>query len=80
MKELLASIPGQLVDAIIYGAIAAVTLIGLAKCILPFRRAARLLRRAVRALELMTVREGTARCGRMRCSWASPCKPSGDIF
>lgn len=59
MKELLASIPGQLVDAIIYGAIAAVTLIGLAKCILPFRRAARLLRRAVRALELMTVREGT---------------------
>ncbi len=59
MKELLASIPGQLVDALIYGSIAAVTLIGFAKCIMPFRRAARLLRRAVRALELMTVREGT---------------------
>lgn len=59
MKELLAGIPGQLVDAIIYGSIIAVTVIGFAKCILPFRRGARLLRRAVRALELMTVREGT---------------------
>jgi hypothetical protein len=59
MKEFLAGIPVQLVDFVIYGAIALVMLIAVFKCIVPLRNGARLFRRAVRSLELMTAQEGT---------------------
>ena len=59
MRELFAQIPGMLVDAVIYSAILLVFLIGLSKCVFPYRRGARLLRRATRSLELMVTKEGT---------------------
>ena len=58
MTEILHSLAGSLADVLIYGAIAVITLVGFAKCILPSRRCARLLRRAVHKLEVMTLRDG----------------------
>lgn len=60
MTEILHSLAGSLADVLIYGAIAVITLVGLVKCIVPSRRCARLLRRAVHKLEVMTLRDGSA--------------------
>ncbi len=58
MRELFAGISSQLVELVIYTAIALVFLTGLVKCIFPYRRAARLFRKAIRQLELMINKEG----------------------
>ncbi len=59
MRELFAALPSQLVEVVIYTAIALVFITGLTKCIFPFRRAGGLFRRAIRQMELMTNKEGT---------------------
>lgn len=59
LTELLNNITANLVDFIIYGAIVLVTITGFVKCILPTRACARALRRGVRHLEVMTIKEGT---------------------
>lgn len=59
LTELMSNLTGNLVDFIIYGAIAVVTVIGFIKCIFPTRACARRLRRGVRQLEVMTIKEGT---------------------
>ena len=59
MTEILKNLAGSLGDFIIYGAIAVITLVGFAKCILPGRRCAHILRRAVHQLEMMTLRDGS---------------------
>jgi hypothetical protein len=53
MREIFASIPGELTDVVIYGTILLVFLSGLFKCIFPYRRGAGLFRRAIRSLEFM---------------------------
>lgn len=58
MPELLKNLSVSLTDILIYGAIAVVALIGLVKCILPVRACARLLRRGVRQLEVMAIKDG----------------------
>ena len=60
MTEILNQLAAYLSDVLIYGAIAVITTVGFVKCILPSRRCARILRRAVHKLEVMTIREGTA--------------------
>lgn len=59
LTELMANLTTNLVDFIIYGAIALVTITGFVKCIFPTRACARHLRRGVRQLEVMTIKEGT---------------------
>lgn len=59
MRELFAGISSQLVELVIYSAIALVFLAGLINCVFPYRRAARLFRKAIRQLELMNNKEGT---------------------
>ncbi|MHC1785713.1 MAG: MotA/TolQ/ExbB proton channel family protein [Christensenellales bacterium] len=59
MRELFGDLSKQLVEFVIYSAIALVFLSGLFKCILPYRRSTHFFRRAVRQLELMTNKEGT---------------------
>ena len=59
MPEILNRLAGSLADVLIYGAIAVITVIGFVKCIFPSRGCARLLRRAVRKLEVMTLRDGS---------------------
>ncbi len=59
MTEILRSLAGNLIDVLIYGAIALITITGFAKCIFASRGCARALRRAVRQLEVMTIREGS---------------------
>lgn len=56
---MLASIPSQLIDFLIYGLIAVVTVIGFTKVIFPIQRIGHLFRRAIRQLEVMTIKEGT---------------------
>ena len=59
MAEILGNLAANLGDMLIYGAIAVITLVGFAKCILPNRGCARALRRAVRKLEVMTLTDGS---------------------
>ena len=59
MPEILKTLAGSLADVLVYAAIAVITVTGFVKCILPSRRCARLLRRAVRRLEVMTLRDGS---------------------
>lgn len=59
LTELIANFTANLVDFTIYVAIAVVTLTGFIKCVLPTRSCARHLRRGVRQLEMMTIKEGT---------------------
>lgn len=59
LTEIMSNLTANLVDFIIYGAIAVVTIIGFVKCIFPTRACARHLRRGVRQLEVMTIKEGT---------------------
>ena len=59
MPEILRNLAANLGDMLIYGAIAVITLVGFAKCILPGRSCARVLRRAVRRLEVMTLTDGS---------------------
>ncbi len=59
LTEIMGKLTGNLVDFMIYGAIALVTITGFVKCILPTRACARHLRRGVRQLEVMTIKEGT---------------------
>lgn len=59
LTEIMSNLTANLVDFIIYGAIAVVTIIGFIKCIFPTRACARHLRRGVRQLEVMTIKEGT---------------------
>lgn len=59
LTELMHNLTANLVDFMIYGAIALVTITGFVKCILPTRACARSLRRGVRHLEMMTIKEGT---------------------
>ena len=59
LTELMQNITANLVDFIIYAAIALVTVTGFVKCIFPTRSCARHLRRGVRQLEMMTIKEGT---------------------
>ena len=57
--EVLKSLAGNLADVLVYSAIAVITVVGFIKCIFPSRGCARLLRRAVRKLEVMTLRDGS---------------------
>jgi len=59
MNEMLASLTTNLIDLAIYGAIALVAITGFLKCIFPTRALGRSLRRGVRHLEVMTIKEGT---------------------
>ncbi|MBQ1946580.1 MAG: MotA/TolQ/ExbB proton channel family protein [Clostridia bacterium] len=59
LTELMANLTANLVDFTIYGAIALVTITGFIKCIMPTRACGRSLRRGVRHLEMMTIKEGT---------------------
>ncbi|MBQ9195650.1 MAG: hypothetical protein IJ157_00290 [Clostridia bacterium] len=59
MVDILKSLAGNLADVLVYGAIAVITVVGFVKCIFPSRSCARLLRRAVRRLEVMTLRDGS---------------------
>ena len=59
MQQFSGSLSGSIVNFIVYTAIAVVMLVGITKCILPMRRLARVFRKAIRALEMMTVTEGT---------------------
>ena len=59
LTQLMSNLTTNLVDFMIYGAIALVTITGFVKCILPTRACARSLRRGVRHLEVMTIKEGT---------------------
>jgi hypothetical protein len=59
VAEILQYAAQKMVDILIYGAIALVTVTGIIKCIFPMRRCTRLLRRAVRALENTTHKSGT---------------------
>lgn len=59
LTQLMSNLTANLVDFMIYGAIALVTITGFVKCILPTRACARSLRRGVRHLEVMTIKEGT---------------------
>lgn len=54
MTEILESLAANLTDFLIYLAIALVALIGICKCVIPVRRAARRLRRAIHLLETAT--------------------------
>ena len=60
MIDILKSLAGNLADVLVYGAIAVITVVGFVKCIFPSRSCARLLRRAVHKLEVMTLRDGSA--------------------
>jgi len=80
MQEFFSNISGNIVDFIVYTLIAVVMLAGLVKCIFPMRYLSRLFRRAIRNLEIMTVKETPAPFGRIRIFWASPCKSSGSAF
>ena len=66
MKELFAGLSPLLVELLIYSSIVLVALVGLFKCILPYRRAAGLFRRGIRSLELMVTKEGS------RPAWQDP--------
>lgn len=57
IPQLLNSLSENLVDVIIYTAIGLVTLVGFFKCIVPIRRSARCLRRAVRTLDKLPARD-----------------------
>lgn len=57
--ELLEKLSGNLVDILIYAAILTVAVTGYTKCVLTSRRCARHLRRAVRQLEVMTIKDGS---------------------
>lgn len=59
MTDILNMLAASLADVLVYGAIAVITIVGFVKCIFPSRGCARLLRRAVRRLEVMTIRDGT---------------------
>ncbi|MBQ7455325.1 MAG: hypothetical protein IJS53_02675, partial [Clostridia bacterium] len=59
MTELLKELASNLGDMLVYGAIAVITIVGFAKCIFPARGCARVLRRAVHRLEVMTL-DGTS--------------------
>ena len=59
MNEILANLTANLIDLVIYGAIALVVMTGFVKCIFPTRSLGRCLRRGVRHLEVMTIKEGT---------------------
>ena len=58
MAEILNKLAGSLADVLVYAAIAVITVVGFIKCIFPSRSCARLLRRAVRRLEVMTLHPG----------------------
>lgn len=59
MQQLFGSLSGSIVNFVVYTAIALVMVVGIAKCILPMRRLARIFRKAIRSLEMMTITEGT---------------------
>lgn len=59
MRELFAGLSPLLVELLIYSSIVLVALVGLFKCIIPYRRAAGLFRRGIRQLELMVNKEGS---------------------
>lgn len=58
LTELIKNLTANLVDFLIYAAIALVTITGFVKCIFPTRSCARHLHRGVRQLEMMTIKEG----------------------
>ncbi len=58
MPEIIKTLAGSLADVLVYAAIAVITIVGFIKCILPSRACARLLRRAVHRLEVMTIKNG----------------------
>ena len=60
MTEILKSLAANLSDVLVYGAIAVITAVGFFKCVFPSRGCARILRRAVRQLEVMTIRDGAS--------------------
>ena len=57
IEQLWLSISNNLVDILVYTAIALVTVVGFFKCIFPVRRSARCLRRAVRTLDKLPARD-----------------------
>lgn len=57
LEGIWAQVSENLVDTIVYTAIALVTLIGFMKCILPLRRSAHCLRRAIRTLDKLPARD-----------------------
>ena len=59
MQDLMQKLTGNLIDLLIYGAIAAVCLTGFIKCTIVCRSCARALRRAVHRLEMMTLKDGS---------------------
>lgn len=59
MQDLIQKLTGNLIDLLIYGAIAAVCLTGFIKCTIVCRSCARALRRAVHRLEMMTLKDGS---------------------
>lgn len=57
--EILQKLSANLVDFLIYAAIGVVMLTGYVKCIMSSRKCARILRKAVRQLEVMTIQDGS---------------------
>ncbi len=66
MQTFFGSLSGALVDFIVYSAIVLTLVTGLVKCIIPMRRLTGLFRKATRALEMMTLKEG------LRPVWQDP--------
>ena len=60
IQRILQGLSGNIVDAIVYTAIALVTLLGIFKCIMPLRQSIHCLRRAVRVLNRNPVRDNGA--------------------
>ena len=60
MDQFFSGLSGNLISFLIYAAIAIVALTGLFKCILPTAHLSRQFRRAIRALEMMSVSEGAS--------------------
>ena len=58
IQRILQSLSGNIVDVIIYAAIALVTILGIVRCILPLRHSIHCLKRAVRVLTHNPSREG----------------------
>lgn len=50
VDEFLRTLSGRMIDLLIYGAVAVCFLLGMAKCVLPLRQAARLFRRGIHSL------------------------------
>ncbi|MDD4104889.1 MAG: hypothetical protein PHH03_03435 [Eubacteriales bacterium] len=66
MQHFFGNLSSTLVDFIVYSAIAIAFVVGFVKCIFPMRRLTHLFRKATRALEMMTLKEG------LRPVWQDP--------